>query len=730
MTDPHEMVDEAEVVVVGGGPAGASCAATLAQLGHDVLIVDQDEFPREKPCGDGLPPASVDHLREVGLGDLVDSHWPIEGDRMTYEYRHTRRRRYSDFMPPPATARCIRRSELDRRLLEHARSTGARFVRGRVTGLVPGADGVFDGVALGTGDDRSWIRARHIVAADGATSRLRRECGFGKPRAVDAYAVRGYMSVENELDPLFEGYTPIVHEGSPIPGYGWVFPLDEHTANVGIGYYRGGSLPAVPRLSALLESFVEELRSRARRKFGDIEMQGKLIGSPVAIGFADETCERGNVVFAGDAARTTDPYTGEGIGNALQSGRDVARALHARSRDGASPPLPNGILIARRFPRLVQDPSSIVRIGSRMRDDVEDLTNTGPGGLPPGFRRALLTTDVEPELRETPAWRVLDRADPAAADALAALLPRWMDAFRTTFPFTSEMLQRELQARSGPAVAALALLVARAPDGALPARAPEAALAAQCMELSRPFLMNVTDEAEGTLAKLNNAISLLIVDFAVSRGWRMSAKLGHRSTREMGATGRRVSEGLLLEFEDLYGVERTPERCVAAARATLGEVYALSAWLGAETARIDHPTRDALRRYGSDLGVAFQVASDARDFFAGEPLTGKKPGLDLLSGIYPLPVAHALGANRRLRRTLTRGVRAADLPRIVELVAEAGGLDRAREVCRAHVDSAREALEGVSLPEVEPLLELAELPPLELAALDGPRQAAYAGDAA
>jgi geranylgeranyl reductase family protein len=711
---------------VGGGPAGAACAATLAERGRDVVIVDQDEFPRDKPCGDGLPPSAVDHLRAIGLGDLVDAHIPVEGERLTYEYRHVRQRRYADFLPTPATARCVRRSELDLRLLELARSAGARFERGRVTGLVPGGGVAFDGVVLGTGEGGPWIRARHIVAADGATSRLRRECGFGKPRAVSAYAVRTYMTVEKPLEPLFEGYIPIIHEGSPIPGYGWVFPLDEHTANVGIGYYRGSSLPAVPRLSALLESFVEELRTRARRRYGDIQLEGKLLGSPVAIGFAVETCERGNVVFVGDSARTTDPYTGEGIGNALQSGRAVALALDARSREGASAPVPGGVVIARRFPRLVQDPSSIARVGSRLSDDAEDLTTTAPGSFPPAFRRALVTTDVEPELRGTPAWRLLDRAEPETAETLATLLPRWMDAFLTTFPFTSEMLERELQSRSGPTVAALALLAARSADGELPAAAADAALATQCLELSRPFLMNVTDEADGTLAKLNNAFSVLIVDFAVSRGWRMSASLGARSTREFGATGCRVAEGLLLEFEDLYGVERTPERCVTAARATLGEVYALGAWLGAETAAMDPAAQEALRLYGAELGTAFQIAYDTSDFFAGEPLTGKKPGLDVLSGIYSLPVAHALTASRRLRRALTRGARAADLPAIVEMVAETGALERAREACDERVDAARGALAGVSLPHADPLDELAELPLLQLAALDPAGPPAYA----
>lgn len=713
------MVDQAEFVVVGGGPAGASCAATLAEHGHDVLVVDQDEFPRDKPCGDGLPPPTVERLREIGLGDLVERHWPIEGDRMTYEYRHTRRRRYGDFMPPPATARCIRRSELDARLLEHALERGARLTRGRVTGLVPGGGDSFDGVRLGPRDDGSWIGARRIVAADGATSRLRRECGFGRPRAVDAYAVRAYLQVEKPLDPLFEGYTPIVHEGAPIPGYGWVFPLDEHTANVGIGYYRGGSLPSVPRLSALLESFVDDLRTRARRKFGDVQLQGKLLGSPVAIGFAAETCERGNVVFVGDAARTTDPYTGEGIGNALESGRAVALALSERARrDGGRSPLPNGVLLARRFPRLVQDPSPIVRIGSRVSHDVEDLASTGPGGFPPAFRRALLTTDIEPEVAATPVWRLVDGTDPDAARVLAGLLPRWLDAFRTTFPFTTEMLQRELQGRSGPAAAALALLVARAGDGSLPAFAGEAAITAQCLALSRPFAMTVSDDVSGTLGKLNNAVSLLIVDFAVSRGWRTCAAVGHRAIRELGGTGRRVSEGLLLEAEDLYAVDRTPERCVAAARATMGEIYAFAAWIGAETSRLDHGTRDALRLYAAELGVALQVAADACDFFAGEPVTGKKPGLDLLSGVYALPVAHALSASRRLRRVLARGVRSADLPRVVSLVAETDALERTRDVCRAHVDAAREALRDVDLPHAEPLNELAELPLARLAEIE------------
>jgi flavin-dependent dehydrogenase len=667
----------------------------------------------------------VEHLRAIGLGALADSHRPIEGARLVYDFRHVRRVRFRG----DETGRCIAREELDQHLLQHALAAGARFRRASVEGLVAAAAGDGDGFAGVTlaGDDGAWLRARHIVAADGAASRLRQACGFAPPRPTEAYAVRAYARVEKPLDPLFEGYAPIEHGGSPLPAFGWVFPLDEHRATVGLGCYRGAGLPAVPPPSELFDAFVRELRIHAGRRLGDVDVYGEPQGSPVATAFALDQCEHGNVLFAGDAAGTVDPYTGEGIGNALKAGDAVAAALSDRIRR-AGPRVANGVVLARRFPRLVQNAGVTVRLSTRAFDAAGELPEAPSAELPPSFRRALLMTDFDPGVRGTPAWEVLARSDPEACAALDRVAPGCLDAFRTSFPFASEMLQRELKARTGPTVAALALLAARAGGAPVSDGAEAAALAAQALGLSLPFLMNVDDEDEEPLSKLHNGVNLLIFDYVVSRGWRVATVLGADAMRELGTAARRVTDGLRLELEDLYDIDRTPERCVQAARATSGETGALAVWLGAEAAEIDAGTRGALSRYAADLCVALRVAGDTTDFVAGENSTGKTPGMDALAGIYGVPVAYALGQSRHLRREFARGLRASHLPRAVELVRHAGGVEHARSVCRQHVDSALSALEEAALDDAAPFEQLAALPDRELDALDGAGALAYASD--
>jgi 2-polyprenyl-6-methoxyphenol hydroxylase-like FAD-dependent oxidoreductase len=107
------VADDVEVVVVGAGPAGSVAAASLAERGRDVLLVDQNEFPRDKPCGDGLTHSAVEVIEELGLGSLAERGHAVEdcriviahGAEMKGWYRPPARLPRSRFM---RTVRCSR----------------------------------------------------------------------------------------------------------------------------------------------------------------------------------------------------------------------------------------------------------------------------------------------------------------------------------------------------------------------------------------------------------------------------------------------------------------------------------------------------------------------------------------------------------------------------------------------------------------------------------------------
>ena len=101
------IVDEAEVAIVGGGPAGSSAAARLSELGHEVLLIDQSGFPRDKPCGDGVTHHAVAFLERKGLGHLVEDSHPIEDVRVVIGHDQERSGFYRPWPRPRTTpARC------------------------------------------------------------------------------------------------------------------------------------------------------------------------------------------------------------------------------------------------------------------------------------------------------------------------------------------------------------------------------------------------------------------------------------------------------------------------------------------------------------------------------------------------------------------------------------------------------------------------------------------------
>lgn len=310
-----------DLLVVGAGPAGAAAAVHAARAGLDTLVVDRAVFPRDKCCGDGLTAMALRELEGIGFTpDAVPSWRTVAA--ATVRSPSGRERTF----PLPADgayAAVARRTHLDAALVELARAAGARVADG--CGLTGAA--VSDGGRAVTADIEGLgpVTARWAVGADGMWSPLRKALGCDSP---------GYRGEWHAFRQYFRNVGPeaaeemfVWFEADLLPAYAWSFPLSGGRANVGFGIRRDGRR----RVGDMGRIWADLLtRPHLRRVLGpgaEPESPHRSWPIPARIGRVPITGPR--TLFVGDAAAATDPMTGEGIGQALVTGRLAAEAVIA-----------------------------------------------------------------------------------------------------------------------------------------------------------------------------------------------------------------------------------------------------------------------------------------------------------------------------------------------------------------------------------------------------------------
>jgi geranylgeranyl reductase family protein len=608
------VIGEAEIVVIGAGPAGSAAAATLAGYGDDVLIVDKESFPRDKPCGDGLTPTAVSALRRFGLAEMLESSPLIEGGRVVLDHAGEELKSYRD-----RHGHCVPRARLDQSMLDVAIDAGARLLTARVTSAVMDDEQVAGVEVSGAAQIRGQIRGRYFIAADGPNSALgHRFRRAGSRPTITCYAVRQYFDVERTLDQLFDIYVPITCQGRGVVGYGWVFPIGDHRANIGVGYYRSRGDTTVPSIRVVLADFLAELRTRQSKRFGELTPVGAVVGSPVATNFSHDSCQWRNLMFVGDAAGMTDPMTGEGIANALLGGEEAGRYLHGLSR--ATVPAPGGcgdILgdrLARVSVRLGQDMAMPIRVADRVLGETPDRARVM---MAPGLRQMYAG---QPALRSLCDFWEIDRVD-RSLDAIDALPPvpgrdklrealvrldgRAFDYLRTTFPFAAEMIQRKFRKRDG-RMRAIALYASSLACGGTPdAEETSFALAIELINIFPELLGLTVDRPEGTRDQLNNVLAVITGDYILTRALDLVKEVGTVRTSQLARAACAVCEGAVSEIAP----EADPAERRAAAETRSATLYALACRLGAELAGAGSETAAALETYGERLGMALRAST-------------------------------------------------------------------------------------------------------------------------
>jgi geranylgeranyl reductase family protein len=312
--------------VVGGGPAGAAAAITLARAGREVILVDKATFPRDKCCGDGLTAGALRLLEGLGLDPAhVESWQPVQD--VVVRSPSGREVRFPLPRGQGRFAAVARRTDLDAAVLDLARGAGVHVLDGHACeGATDDGDQITLDVA-GTGGDT--VRARYAIGADGMWSPLRKQLGVAEP---------GYLGEWHAFRQYFDGVDAaaatdlfVWFEPDLLPGYAWSFPLPGGRANVGFGIQRGGRLSVRDMKQVWPELLARE---HVRAVLGPrAEPEAAHKAWPIPARIDNIALTSGRALFVGDAAAATDPMTGEGIGQALLTGIAAAEAIVAAGPD-------------------------------------------------------------------------------------------------------------------------------------------------------------------------------------------------------------------------------------------------------------------------------------------------------------------------------------------------------------------------------------------------------------
>ncbi len=322
-------------MVVGGGPAGAAAAITMARAGRRVVVLDKARFPRDKICGDGLTTGALRLLEGLGLRSESVPSWTTATDVMVSSPSGRTVR-----FPLPrglgVFAAVARRVDLDAALLQLARDSGARVLDGHaVTAVHQHPDRVVVG-AEGVGE----LQTRYVVAADGMWSPVRKLLGLDVPTSTRPTGTqRTYLGEWHAFRQYFTHVGPAARdlwvwfEPDILPGYAWSFPLPGGGANVGFGIQRGGAV-STQDMKRLWPELLK--RPRIVDVLGpDARAESAHRAWPIPARVDDVVLAAGRTLFAGDAAAACDPMTGEGIGQALVTGIAAAKAIEHAGPDRA-----------------------------------------------------------------------------------------------------------------------------------------------------------------------------------------------------------------------------------------------------------------------------------------------------------------------------------------------------------------------------------------------------------
>ena len=310
-----------DVIIVGAGPAGTSCALALKDSNLNILLLDKESFPRDKICGDAitgrsiktlnkLAPELVDEIRNFGKQQFtsttrifIDNNKPFNINWVNESY-------------------CIKRYDFDALLLKHAikNNTLTFETNFKVDDIIKQGDKVL----VGNKKTNAYYSANIVVAADGSQSYLAKQLiDLTMDPSNFSAAVRAYYS---NVAGMLPNQTEIHIYKKHMPGYFWIFPLSNNAANVGFGML---STEIAKRNINLKQSLTQIISQQPQliNRFHNAKPESDIKGFGLALGSRRVQLYGNNFLLVGDAASLIDPKSGEGISAAIESGMISAQTI-------------------------------------------------------------------------------------------------------------------------------------------------------------------------------------------------------------------------------------------------------------------------------------------------------------------------------------------------------------------------------------------------------------------
>lgn len=325
MTNNQAPSTHFDVIIIGAGPAGATCALQLRHSNLNVLLIDKASFPRSKTCGDAITGRSIKTLFRC-CPELVEQ---FRAFPQKTEIKHTRL--HINSQKPVDIhwvneAYCCRRTDFDYALLQGVRqyAPNVQILEGFQVDDIVQDDTTPGRFLVGNSSQQRYFSTQFLVGSDGTQSLVSKKLTSTRlEQNHHAGAVRAYFS---GVKGLHLNRTEVFVLPEFMPGYFWVFPLSEDTANVGFGMLTRSIARQKINLKEAVHAFIQaspELRGR----FAESTQVGKLEGFGLALGSRRVPMSGDHFLLIGDAASLIDPASGEGISNAIVSGKVAAETI-------------------------------------------------------------------------------------------------------------------------------------------------------------------------------------------------------------------------------------------------------------------------------------------------------------------------------------------------------------------------------------------------------------------
>jgi menaquinone-9 beta-reductase len=315
---------EADVIVVGAGPAGSTTAYYLAQAGLDVLLLEKATFPRDKICGDGLTPRAVKQLIAMGI-DIDAPGWIRNKGLRIYGGGVKLELPWPELASFPGFGLVRARMDFDQILAEHAEKIGVKLMQG-VNVAGPIIDERTDRILGVTDKQGNQYRGKLVVAADGGSTRLSLAMGLRKredrPMGV---AVRRYYQTPRHDDDYMESWLELWDGDKLLPGYGWVFGVGNGTSNVGLGLLNTSKSFQNTDYREMLKRWCANMPEEWQ--FTEEFATGPVRGAALPMGFNRQPHYTRGMLLVGDAGGMINPFNGEGIDYAMESGHLAADVI-------------------------------------------------------------------------------------------------------------------------------------------------------------------------------------------------------------------------------------------------------------------------------------------------------------------------------------------------------------------------------------------------------------------